>query len=323
MADLFKVMLAAHPKPEEIDAIISGLDYPLLGGIKYDGVRCTVQNGVLYQRSLKPVLNRAMQAMWGKKQFNGLDAEIIVGDPVAPDCFHVSSGVVRNANKPAAGAVLCVFDKYGKGPYNERLAEAREVVLRAAMGNHMLWIDHPALKSAKALATFERNATEHRHEGVILRDPLGLYKEGRSTLKEGGLIALKRTVDAEAIILDTYEQELNTNTQTVNELGKLKRSSHKAGKVGKGTLGGFTVALIPMCRCHGLIVPGKAREFKSCAHTFNIGTGVGLTEAVRKLLWVTRDALPGKLIKLRYQPVGTMEKPRQPIFLGFRDKEDM
>lgn len=317
MSDLFKVMLAAHPKPEEIDAIISGLDYPLLGGIKYDGVRCTVQNGVLYQRSLKPVLNRQMQDMWGFKAFNGLDAEIIVGDPVAPDCFHRSSGVVRKADKSAIGAILMVFDKYGKGPYNERLADAKEVVLRAAMGARMIWVDHPMLKTAKALATFERNATDHKHEGVILRDPLGLYKEGRSTLKEGGLIALKRTVDAEAVILSTYEQEENTNEQVLNELGRLKRSSHKAGKVGKGTLGGFTVCLATSARSSfSLNTVPKDKQF-------NIGTGVGLTVEVREFLWRQRSALVGKTIKLRYQPVGTMEKPRQPIFLGFRDKEDM
>jgi DNA ligase-1 len=50
---------------------------------------------------------------------------------------------------------------------------------------------------------------------------------------------------------------------------------------------------------------------------------VGLTDAVRKELWEKRKTLPGKIVKFRYQKIGTMEAPRQPIFLGFRDGRDL
>jgi DNA ligase-1 len=79
--------------------------------------------------------------------------------------------------------------------------------------------------------------------------------------------------------------------------------------VGKGTLGGFTVNLLGP-------KGGKLGQF-------NIGTGIGLTNAVRAELWAARKTLKGKVIKLKYQAVGTMDAPRLPIFLGFRDRRDM
>jgi DNA ligase-1 len=36
-----------------------------------------------------------------------------------------------------------------------------------------------------------------------------------------------------------------------------------------------------------------------------------------------RKKLLGKIVKYKYQEIGVLEKPRFPVFLGFRDKEDM
>jgi len=57
--------------------------------------------------------------------------------------------------------------------------------------------------------------------------------------------------------------------------------------------------------------------------SFNIGTGVGLTEEYRAELWAKRKSLVGKIVKFRYQKIGTVVAPRQPIFLGFRDGRDL
>jgi DNA ligase-1 len=172
------------------------------------------------------------------------------------------------------------------------------------------------------LLNYEKSKLRQGYEGICVRDPSGAYKQGRSTLREGGLVAIKRFVDAEAVVLSVDEQQENTNEKTTDALGHSKRSSSKAGKVGKDTLGGFTVVMLPRCRCHGLILPGSP-ALKPCAHSFNIGTGVGLTDVLRAALWDKRKTLIGKIVKFRYQKIGTMVAPRQPIFLGFRDKADM
>ena len=88
--------------------------------------------------------------------------------------------------------------------------------------------------------------------------------------------------------------------------GKPKRSAHKAGKVGKGTLG----ALL----CKGL--PGT--PFAGVG----IRIGSGFTKAERQELWDNRAHLKGDLAKFKYFPLGSKDGPRFPVFLGIRDPND-
>ena len=320
---LWLPMLAAKPDPEELDSTLEKLfigGRTWLASPKLDGIRVTVQNGRLYSRSLKLIPNKAMQQLWGREELDGLDGEVIVGPPTAEDCFNRSTSVVMSKDKPAEGATFNVFDKYSLGGFEARLSQASNTIDGACFAQTIKLVPHIPVSSLKQLASYEGKQTGKGHEGVMLRDPIGAYKQGRSTIKEGGLIAIKRFVDAEAVVLGTYEQQENINEKTVNELGRSKRSSHKAGKVGKNTLGGFTVA--PMkCDC-----PNCSRKLSAlvnCVRLFNIGTGVGLTDAMRSYYWAERKKLPGKVIKFRYQKIGTKDAPRQPIFLGFRSEKDL
>lgn len=313
--ELWKPMLAAKPDPAELDAVLAKLPLPALFSPKLDGIRATVQNGKLYSRSLKLIPNKAMQALWGRKELNGLDGEVVVGPPTAEDCFNHTSSVVMSRDKGAEDAVFYVFDRYSVllHPFKFRYDSVVGVCSARTFCEKIQLVKHKHVASPKKLAEYEAQVLKAGYEGIMRRDPAGKYKQGRSTVKEGGLIAIKRFVDAEAVILDTYEQMENTNEKKVNELGKMKRSSHKAGKVGKGTLGGFVV------RTYGLGTYGGTPP----GETFNIGTGQGLTDAVRLELWNRRKSLIGKIVKFRYQLIGTKDAPRQPIFLGFRDKGDM
>lgn len=314
---LAKPMLAAKPEPEELDVVLAALAYPAYYSPKLDGIRATVQNGKLYSRALKLIPNKAMQALWGHPEFEGLDGEIIVGPPTAENCFNRSTSTVMSRDKSAESAVFNVFDMLDElEPFSIRSANVHYRV-NELRGMQCIAVPHEVIRTYAGALKYEERMTKRGHEGVMRRSTLGGYKHGRSTLKEGGLIAIKRFVDAEAVILNTYEQEENTNAQVLSELGRMKRSSHKAGKVGKGTLGGFTVTLITDARCSFNLANVPLEK------QFNIGSGVGLTDAVRAELWQRRKSLVGKIIKLRYQKVGTMEKPRIPIFLGFRDPKDL
>ena len=116
------------------------------------------------------------------------------------------------------------------------------------------------------------------------------------------MIKVKPMEDAEARIIGFEEQEENTNEKQTNELGRSKRSSCKAGKVGKGTLG-------------SLIVTNT--EFGD----FNVGTG--MDDALRQKIWDNREAYLGKIITFRFQRIGTKDKPRIPAFKGLRHKDDL
>jgi DNA ligase-1 len=312
-------MLAAKPDPAELDAAIANLKYPVLASPKLDGIRATVQNGKLLSRSLKPIPNLEMQKLWGRKELEGLDGEIIVGSPFGEGVFDRTRRVVMARAASAESAVYHVFDSYcGVEPFAIRVQNASMVCDQKGYMNlagnvsdkerFLHPLEQVLIKNQKALLAYEQKCLQKGYEGICVRDPSGAYKQGRSTLREGGLVAIKRFVDAEAVVLSVYEQQENTNEKAIDALGHSKRSAHKAGKVGKDTLGGFTVTM-------------NVSASKSI--TFNIGTGVGLTDAYRKELWAKHKTLPGKIVKFRYQKIGTMEAPRLPIWLGFRDKADM
>jgi len=143
---------------------------------------------------------------------------------------------------------------------------------------------------------------------VMIRDPQGPYKNGRSTEREGWLLKLKRFVDSEARVTGFVEQLHNANEATINELGSTARSSAKAGLVPAGTLGKF-LAVDVNGRFPGL-------ELK-------IGTGKGLTLALRNEIWNNQAKYMGKLVKYRFQEIGVKDAPRIPVWLGFRDPDDM
>lgn len=149
----------------------------------------------------------------------------------------------------------------------------------------------------------------------MLRDPLGPYKHGRSTLKEGYLLKLKRFTDAEAVIVGFEEQEQNCNKAKPDELGRQKRSTHKAGKFGKDTLGAFIVEPHPYTSLNQAAYGTPEKRFR-------IGTGVGLTIELRQRIWDDRASYLGKVVKYKYQEVGTKDAPRIPVWLGFRDERD-
>jgi DNA ligase-1 len=308
-------MLAAKPDPAELNAAIANLKYPVLASPKLDGIRATVQGGKLLSRSLKPIPNLEMQKLWGLKDLEGLDGEIIVGSPFGEGVFDRTRRAVMARAASAESAVYHVFDRYDGFETGFAMRIANVVVLLKDAPAHIELVPHILVANQKALLAYEQKCLQKGYEGICVRDPSGVYKQGRSTLREGGLIAIKRFVDAEAVILATYEQQENTNEKTTDALGHSKRSAHKAGKVGKDTLGGFTVRFVEL--------DGGGSHMEGAEFNIGIGALGTLTDARRKELWAKRKTLPGKIVKFRYQKIGTTVAPRIPCFLGFRDKADM
>lgn len=96
----------------------------------------------------------------------------------------------------------------------------------------------------------------------------------------------------------------NNNEQVVNELNVLVRGHKKDGMIPQNTLGAFIV---------------KSKKFPG--QVFKIGTG--FDEDKRRYFWKIKNKLLGKLVKYKYFQHGTLNRPKHPVFLGFRDKDDM
>lgn len=280
------------------------LSYPILASTKLDGIRATMQDGILKTRSLKPIPNVNVQARF-KGLPEGLDGELICGEPTDPECYRRSESVCMSKNKPAYEVTFRVFDRFGVLGFRSRLADAATQV-DASANPHVMIVQHVQINSAAELALLEEAWLELGHEGVMIRSITGPYKQGRSTENEGYLLKLKQFADAEAIVVGAYEKERNENPATINALGHTERSSHKAGKVGDDTLGGFYV------RGQGGTYDGV--EFK---------VGGGFTAAMRQDFWFRKNEFTGQLLKFKYFVTGSKDKPRFPVFKGWRSALDL
>jgi len=167
--------------------------------------------------------------------------------------------------------------------------------------NYRKVLSYPAHNKEKLLE-LEEICLEKGYEGIVIRNPHGMYKYGRCTMKEANAFKLKRFEDAEAVIIGFEEEMHNGNNAEINELGKTKRSTKSAGMVGKETLGAF------ICRTPAGI------EFK---------IGSGFDQGDRRVFWSNKHNLLGSFVKYKHFPIGVKDKPRHPIFLGFRDEMDM
>lgn len=277
-------------------AVIAEIRYPVIASPKLDGVRCVIDHGIAYSRKWKPLPNRFLQA-WVARQnssiIDGYDGELIVGPPTAADCFRQTmSGIMSSDYEP--DFTFYVFD-------NARRPEIPYEIRRpfTLFTPRMEMLNHQTIYDADELMEYENQCVDAGYEGIMIRDPNGLYKHGRSTTRGRELLKIKRFEDAEAVVVGFVEEYANNNPQTTNEIGRSKRSSHKINMAGKGSLG-------------ALVVRGRSNGV-----TFNIGSG--FTAEQRAEYWDKQNELMGKTVTYRFFPVGVKDAPRHPIFHGFRE----
>lgn len=275
------------------EANLKVLKFPVLASPKLDGVRAIIREGVVLSRSLKPIPNRHVQLVFGRPELEGLDGELILGDPNHPEAYRRTvSAVMSIAGVPDVD--FHVFDRWNRDyPYNEvTLSNGLTTPVCSTM-----------IRTMEELEEYEVALLDKGYEGVMLRDPQSPYKFGRSTTKEGYLLKLKRFADSEAEIIAFEELMHNQNEVTINETGNTERSTKQDGLLPAGTLGALVV-----------------RDIHSGVE-FKIGTG--FTAAERQKFWNLRAFLRGALVKYQYFPTGSKEKPRFPSFRGFRPRIDL
>ncbi len=293
-----------------VEAVDDKIRFPVWASVKIDGVRGLIKDGVAYSRSLKPLPNQFLQQWVANhaKQLEGMDGEFVVGPANDSNVMQTTmSGVMRKDGEP--DFTFQVFDLWNEEttPYTDRYRMLRMYVDRVrSHTNRVVDLLQMAANSKKELDEIEDKALRDGYEGLMIRDPKALYKFGRSTVKEGALLKVKRFVDAEARVIGVEEQMHNANTAEVNELGRTKRSTAKSGLVPAGVLGALVV-----------------RDLVSGVE-FSIGTG--FTAEQRSELWKLSKGqhLIGRSAKYKsFQATGVKEAPRFPVFLGWRDEIDL
>ena len=277
----------------------ANIPYPVLASTKLDGIRAIIKDGVVYSRSMKPIRNEYVQELFGWADLDGLDGELIVGDPTDKDVYlKTNSGVMSASGCP--DVKFYAFDRWDLAdlPFVERESHLED----AALAVGVVRLTQRLINNSEELLTYEKDALALGYEGVMLRRPEGVYKFGRSTAKEFILMKLKRFSDAEYKVVGFEERMKNNNEATKNELGYTERSTCQENLQGRGDLGALVL------------------EFTD-GQTFNCGTG--FTDKDRAEIWNNRDQYIGQLAKVKSFLIGVKDLPRFPVWQGFRNKEDM
>jgi DNA ligase-1 len=292
MPQITKPMLAGTYEPEKAK-------FPYAVTPKIDGIRFVMVNGVALSRSFKPIRNAYVQNLLTTSLPDGVDGELTCGDTFQSS----SSGIMSADGQP--DFKCWIFDYVDPtaehiAPYSERIGHHHLSQLETHVFVRVL---RPTMvANDDELRVLEERYLEEGFEGVMVRDPHGTYKFGRSTVKENTLLKVKRFLDDEAVIIDIQEKQHNNNAAEQDAFGRTKRSTSQEGKVGAGTAGTLV-----------------ARN----AHGVEFGIGTGMDDAMRAKIWANPSLYIGQMVKYKYFPVSVKDRPRHPVFLGFRYQDDL
>ena len=285
----FKPMLSADASGVDL----SSLKYPLLVSPKLDGVRCIIWEGVAYSRNAKPIRNKFVQA-WAADKHN-LDGELIVGSATEGLVLNrTQSGVMSFDGEP--GFTYHLFDAPVRHDPQGRFLYSLEHVQDEHRGEDRIeCVSHFQVADEESLRWHEQISLDAGYEGVMLRSRDGPYKHGRSTMREGYLMKLKRFTDGEGVVVSIHEGVHNDNEAFTDELGRTKRTSHAENKTPSGMLG------------YMILNDG-----------FKVSPGT-MTHAERVHFLAHPDELIGQTIHWRMFGYGIKDKPRFRRYYGIRE----
>lgn len=306
---------AVQFKPMLASPAGSDIRFPVYGSAKIDGIRCVIKDDMALSRTLKPIRNAYVQEVLGQASHNGLDGELTVGPANATNVMQATtSGVMSEEGRP--DFTYWAFDYWTapQQPFSHRYNTMRRAFYDNFAANssptepRIMLLPQLLLTSRAELDAFEASMLAEGFEGIMIRDPGGLYKYGRSTVKERHLLKVKRFSTAEAVVVSVEERMHNMNVLMRDPLGHASRSTHKENLVPTGLLGAFAV-----------VMP-KGDE---TVCSFNVSRG-RMTDAEARRLWQVRETLPGKIITFsHFDASGVKDVPRFPIFRAFRDSIDL
>lgn len=297
--------------------------FPVMWQPKIDGVRALNMTGALTGRSLKPHANRYTTQFYGIDEFAGLDGELAAQNETHPDlCRLTTSALNRIEGEPYT--VWHLFDYVELDapltPYEERYERlvARVAELKRLFPiytHHLQVVPSVRVECMDHLIQLDTKALEDGYEGSIIRNPFGVHKQGRSTVREGGLLRIKRFIEEEARVVAIEEGQTNLNEAKRNELGNIERSTHQENMVPNGMVGAL------LCVVQKDIVV-KGRKLLQAGQSITVSPG-RMPHEDRVRYFQEPNLLIGQYIKFQFFPQGVKDKPRFPTFQSIRMGSDL
>jgi DNA ligase 1 len=318
MNPVIKPMLASDFEAKKVK-------FPVMVQPKIDGVRSINFTGQLTGRSLKKHKNKATTERFSDIKLMGLDGEMAVGGVTDENlCILTSSALSTIEGSPEV--FWHIFDYFTSDtqylPYHTRLLRLENRLqylheIDHPLANHLVRVPSVICFNMDEVLALEETILESGYEGVILRDPNGLYKQGRSTVKEGGLLRIKRFIEEDAEVVSLVEGTTNLNEAKTNELGYTERSSHQNNLKPNGLLGNLVCTL-----SKDVFDPVSGKHLLDAGVKIKVSPG-NMTHEERGHYLRNPHLLIGRTIKFKLFPKGIKDKPRFPTFVSLRNNNDL
>ncbi len=298
------------------------LRFPCLVQPKIDGVRGLNTSGVLTGRSLKTHKNLFTTAYYSTDVFKGFDGELAAAHECDPDlCRKTSSALSTIEGEPFT--LWHVFDFLVPETqglrYIERYDKLKEQVIRLqtqGLAVNLRLVPTYWAHDLQTVLDWDSKFLDMGYEGTIIRGPDEYHKEGRSTVREMGLLRIKRFIEEEAVILEIIEGEANENEALTNELGLTYRTSHQENKVKNGMVGAM------MCRILKDIFAQDGSILFEAGSVIKVGAG-RMPHSDRLKYFANPKLLLEQTIKFKTFLHGAYNKPRFPTFQTIRIASDV
>jgi DNA ligase-1 len=291
-----------------VDMDESKLIFPYIAQPKIDGVRAIHLYGkpCISGRSLKLFGNKSLPLLF--PHLEGVDGELTYGSITAPDLCRTTTSVVNTHNDDRYSSLIWnVFDyitpETSNLGYMQRYELLKQLITTSPNLNVHI-VPYQVVNSLEELTLYEDQCLAEGYEGVILRSPSALPKNGRTTVRENSYLRIKRFTQEDAIVLSLTEAMENNNEPTTNALGNTERSTHQENLTPKGMIGSL------ICQ-----------DVKTCK-TITVGPGE-LDHEKRTYYWNNPTELVGKTISYKFFAYGMKDKLRFPTYVTIRDQSDL
>lgn len=296
------------------------IKFPVYIQPKSDGVRGLNFTGRLTGRSLKEHANRFTTNLFSEPLFIGFDGEMRAAAINHPDlCRLTTSAMSRIEGQPEIN--WTVFDYITEDtvslPYAERLNILRTRVAKMCHPNIQV-TENVRCVSMYELLDYEEIWLDDGYEGLIIRGINTPHKSGRSTVREGGILRIKRFIEEEAEIIGIEEGQTNLNEAQINELGHTFRTSHQENCIPNGMIGNMAGRMLK--DVYDPQIKTKLLLAKDQIITISPGK---LTHAERLYYFIHQDEILHKISKFKFFPKGGKDKPRFPNHQSFKIASDM
>lgn len=207
----FRLMLA----PNEI-ADVTKVRFPIYVQPKLDGYRCIYKQGYMWSRSGKPFANKHIPQYF--ENVFGINGIVLDGEIYAPGyTFNQLQTIMNKHEAPLPkGLKFFIYDAMAVGhwesnkcpkPYSERYKLLNEMVAEIADPQKVISIANDKVDTSREIVELYKSYLKKGLEGAMLKDPEGLYRWKRVSVKSGEMLKVKpfKTVDLE--IMGFYEGE--------------------------------------------------------------------------------------------------------------------